>query len=338
MSEISKPINVALIGCGSQARSHAARMLQQNETTSIIVVSDPSDAAYQAMRHIFTSKQLTPPPNVPDLTQLLDEYGKTLDAAFIITPHAYHFQQAKDCLEADLDVLLEKPMVINASEAQDLISARNATGRLLVVAFNGSLSPQIRTAAKILRGGELGDIMTINAVVWEDWSRRYINHWKQDSAISGGGFMFDTGAHMLNTVADLAGEDFTEVAAWLDNRDRAVDILGVVMGRLQSGALVTMTACGNTPSRALSKVHVFCSNGIIETGVWGGNLAIQRSLEDDVPQPVTVPASQGAWEQFLAVRNGVMENPSPPEIGLRMAKLWDAIQQSAAQNGAVIKL
>lgn len=338
MAEISKPINVALIGCGSQSHSHAASMLQQSETTSIMVVSDPSDAAYQEMRQVFISNQITPPPNVPDLAQLLDKYEEVLDAAFIITPHVYHFQQAKTCLEAGLDVLLEKPMVINASEAQDLISVRNETGRLLVAAFNGSLSPQIRTAAKILRAGELGDIMTINAVVWEDWSRRYINHWKQDSAISGGGFMFDTGAHMLNTVADLAGEDFAEVAAWLDNRDRAVDILGVVMGRLQSGALVTMTACGNTPTRALSKVHVFCSNGVIETSVWGKNLAIQRSLEDDIPQPVAVPASKGAWEQFIAVRNGVMENPSPPEIGLRMAKLWDAIQQSAAQNGIVIKL
>ncbi len=38
--------------------------------------------------------------------------------------------------------------------------------------------------------------------------------------ISGGGFMIDTGAHMLNTVADLAGERFVEVAAYTDNYGR----------------------------------------------------------------------------------------------------------------------
>ena len=47
---------------------------------------------------------------------------------------------------------------------------------------------------------------------------------------------------MLNTVSDLAGEDFAEVAAWLENDGAPVDIRAVVMGRLASGALVTMNA------------------------------------------------------------------------------------------------
>ncbi len=46
----------------------------------------------------------------------------------------------------------------------------------------------------------------------------------------------------------------------------------------------------------------------------------------------------GAWEQFLAVRSGKIGNPSPPEIGLRMARLWDAIRASAAKNGAVVQM
>jgi hypothetical protein len=33
------------------------------------------------------------------------------------------------------------------------------------------------------------------------------------------------------------------------------------------------------------------------------------------------------------VRNGEMANPCPPEVGLRMARLWDMIQASAAQGG-----
>ena len=31
-----------------------------------------------------------------------------------------------------------------------------------------------------------------------------------------------------------------------------------------------------------------------------------------------------------------MPNPSPPEVGLRMARLWDAIRDSAARGGAVV--
>jgi len=52
---------------------------------------------------------------------------------------------------------------------------------------------------------------------------------------------------------------------------------------------------------------------------------------------VRVPDSLGVWEQFLAVCAGNLTNPCPPEVGLRMAKLYDAIKYSAAQNGALVK-
>jgi hypothetical protein len=43
------------------------------------------------------------------------------------------------------------------------------------------------------------------------------------------------------------------------------------------------------------------------------------------------------WERFVAVRAGAAENPSPPELGLRLALLWDAIQASARQGGKPVK-
>ena len=328
---------LAMIGCGSMAREHVKRILKQQDTTQVIAVYDPSPEAYEAMARVFTDAGLSAPPNASDLDALLRDYRQSLDVAFIVTPHAYHFEQARACLEAGLDVLLEKPMVVTAEEAQNLIDVRDRTGKLVVIAFNGSLSPQVRTVSKMLRAGELGSILNVVAFVWENWSDHYQGHWKQNAAISGGGFMFDTGAHMLNTVADLVGEEFVEVAAWLDNRNRPVDILGSVMGRLKSGALVTMSACGSAIPSCASEIRVFCTDAIIRTGIWGEHLDIQRAGEKQL-QPVSVPPSMGAWEQFLAVRNGQIDNPSPPEIGLRMARLWDAIRASAAQNGAVIHL
>ncbi len=334
----SKPVaRVAMIGCGSMAREHVRKMLRQQDTTQIVVVCDPSQDAYGEMRKVFAHAGVPTPPNQPDLDKLLRDYGRSLDAAFIVTPHAFHYRQAKQCIEAGLDVLLEKPMVVTAEEARSLIETRDKSGKLLVVAFNGSLSPQIRTASRWLASGELGPILNIVAFVWENWAESYHGHWKQNPEISGGGFMFDTGAHMLNTISDLANEDFVEVAAWLDNRDRSVDVLGCVMGRLRSGALVTMNACGNTIRSCASEVRVFCTQAIIRTGIWGEYLEIQREGESAL-QPVSVPPSMGVWEQFLAVRNGSIDNPAPPEIGLRMARLWDAIKASAAQNGHPVYL
>lgn len=329
-------VRTALIGCGGMARWHVRAMLQQLDTTQITVVCEPAPEQYAATAALFMAAGLEPPPNEPNLTRLLADYGDRLDTAFIITPHAYHHDQAIACLEAGLDVLLEKPMVMNAAEARSLIATRDRTGKLLVVAFPGSLSPQIRTAAAMLRAGELGRIWSISATVWQDWGPAQVGTWRQQPELSGGGFLFDTGAHMLNTVTDLAGEDFVEVVAWLDNNGRPVDTRATVMGRLASGALVTLHGCGETIPSCASDVLVFCAKGILRTGIWGERLELQRYGHKRA-RKVRVPASLGVWEQFLAVRSGQMPNPCPPEVGLRMVRLWDAIRESAARGGAAVK-
>jgi predicted dehydrogenase len=314
------------------ARAHIRAMLNQQDTTQVVVVSEPAVEAYDALVKQYEEAGLAPPPNEPDIDKMLAHFGSELDAAFIITPHAYHYAQTKACLEAGLDVLLEKPMVVNAQEAEGLIATRDRTGKLLVVAFPGSLSPRIRTATAMLRAGELGDLLTIHGMAWEHWRTPNLGTWRQVPAIAGGGFFFDTGAHMLNTIADLAGEDFTEVVAWFDNRGTPVEIIGVAMAKLKSGGMVTFHACGDAGGRARSDIRVACTLGNLYTGIWGEKLAVQRWPSNEWDD-VEVPPSLGVWQQFLAVRAEVIPNPCPPEVGLRMAHLWDAIRASAAQDG-----
>ena len=89
-------------------RGHLAAMLTQQDTTSVRVVCEPSPTAYQAVCDMFQARGQTPPPNEPDLDQLLQRYGPELDAAFIVTPHVYHHAQTEACLKAGLDVLAGK--------------------------------------------------------------------------------------------------------------------------------------------------------------------------------------------------------------------------------------
>src|SRR5690606_715253 len=89
-----------MIGRGRMARAHLRSMLAQQDTTQVVVVSEPDAAAYDAVVAQYQEVGLTPPPNEPDLERLLQSYGSELDAAFIITPHAYHYAQTKACLEA----------------------------------------------------------------------------------------------------------------------------------------------------------------------------------------------------------------------------------------------
>ena len=333
---MASPLQTVVIGTGNMSLKHIGGMLQQGDSTSIRVVCEPSAESWSAAARLFGEAGLPPPPNVPDLEQLLDDYGAELGAALIVTPHNLHYKQASMCLEAGLDVLLEKPMVMNSDEAIRLIETRDRTGGLLVVAFTGSMSPNIRSAANILRSGELGQVQSITATVWQDWDSVTVGTWRQVPEVAGGGFLFDTGAHMLNTVVDLAGEEFVEVGAWLDNLGSPVDLLGVVMGRLASGALVTLHGCGRSaPGLIDSDVRIYGTAGLLRTCIWGKRLEMARAGETEL-FTVPVPESLGTWQQFLAVREGRLANPCPPEVGLRMARLWDAITESSARGGALV--
>ncbi|MFN5341235.1 MAG: Gfo/Idh/MocA family protein [Roseiflexaceae bacterium] len=327
-------VRTVMIGCGGMARHHIRNMIKMQDTTKISVVCEPSSQAYEETAAMFEAANLPVPANQPDLDKLLSDHKGKIDAAFIITPHKYHHDQTAACLNAGIDVLLEKPMVMNGAEAESLITTRNRTGKLLVVAFPGSLSPNVRTAVSMLRSGAIGTIKTISGVVWQNWGVNTINTWRQIPDIAGGGFLFDTGAHLLNTTVDLAGEDVAEVAAYLDNQGRPVETLGVVIARLKSGVLVSLHGCGEAMPSCHSDIRVFGDKGIVYTGVWGEKLQVQYN-GDTPPETVPTAASLGVWEQFLSVRQGAT-NPCPPEVGLRMAKLWDAIQASARKGGSSI--
>ncbi|MBI1800272.1 MAG: Gfo/Idh/MocA family oxidoreductase [Chloroflexi bacterium] len=333
---MAKKTRMIIVGAGGMARHHLRQLLLQSDTTKVAAICEPDGTAYQLAAKLFKDAGMRPPPNQPDLEKLLSEREGEVDAAFIITPHAYHHAQASMCLEAGLDVLLEKPMVMNAEEARSLIRTRDRTGRLLTVAFQSSLSPYAARALEMVRSGATGAMVAIHANVWQNWRHEQTGTWRQNPALSGGGFLFDTGAHLLNMVVRLANEDFDEVAAWMDNRGAPVDIITTAMGRLKSGLMVTIGACGEAVALA-ADVKVFGEKATLQTDIWGAWLRVQRKGSRRFV-PVRLPPSLGVWQQFLAVRAGTIENPSPPELGLRLAKLWDAIKLSAEQGGRPVKV
>jgi predicted dehydrogenase len=228
-------------------------------------------------------------------------------------------------------------MAMNTEEALRMIEARDQTGKSLVIAFQGSLCPLVRMASDHVKNSDFGDLLSVSATVWQNWGPNTAGTWRQKPALSGGGFTFDTGAHMLNTVADLVNQDFVEVAAWMDSKDRPVETMSVAMAKLESGAFVTFHACGETSRSCSSEIKVFCEKAILTTGVWGGFLQIQKGEEKEARE-IPLPPQSSVWNTFLKVCANEIENPSPPEIGLRMIRLYDAICLSAAEGGRIVKI
>lgn len=325
-------LRTIVVGTGGMARHHIRFMLEQTRTTDMVGFVETSEDQRKKVQKFYKDKGETCPPFFRTIGELIKAQLKP-NAALIVTPHKYHFENARECLINGMDVLLEKPMVMNANEARRLIGIRDQTKRVLVVAFPGSLSPAVQKAKELLSEGVIGNITGVAAFAHQNWKSMTTGTWRQDPDMSGGGFLFDTGSHMVNTVVDLMGDDVAQVSALFDNRSTPVEINSSVSGFFKNGVVFSFTGAGESVD-CKSQIMVFGDKGVLETGIWGEKLRLKVGNGDY--KPVPYPKSKGVWEEFVKVVQGKLENPCPAEVGLRFAKLMDMIRESA-KTGKVVK-
>src|SRR5580692_7831774 len=86
-----------------------------------------------------------------------------VDAVYVALPASLHGEWTLRALAAGKHVLCEKPFAMNAGEAERMVSAAGAAGRVLVEAFHWRFHPLADRLAAILAGGEIGAIRAIDA-------------------------------------------------------------------------------------------------------------------------------------------------------------------------------
>lgn len=326
-------LRLGVIGTGHMAARYAQSWISMPEV-AFVTVSDVNTASRRKFIDICHSAGRPEPREFDDFRSMLATCRDELDAVYVSTPHALHAEHGIAVVESDLDLLIEKPMVTTVEEAQRLISARDRTRSTIVIAFQAALSPLIADTRKRALAGEFGELVSVAGTIWENWSSRYEGHWKQQMELSGGGFMFDTGAHMINTVCLLADADCERVSALMNNRQRSVDVVCVVAGRLATGALLTLNAAGEGPAGCGSHITFFYTRAIVRIDAWGAWREIAVLGTPGVREQVEI--THNPLKTFLAIRAGNAENLSTVEAGLRFARLWDAIKASAAKDGKPI--
>src|SRR5260221_13485219 len=118
--------------------------------------------------------------------------------------------------------------------------------------------------------------------------------------------MFDTGAHMMNTVCLLADVDREGVSAFMSNRQRSVDVVCAVAGRLTTGALLTLNAAGDGPSGCSSQITFFYTEAIVRIDAWGAWREIAVPGAPVVPEEMEIMGNLSKC--FLAILAGDAEN------------------------------
>jgi predicted dehydrogenase len=134
-------IRAAVIGTGYLGRFHAQKYAQA-PGCELVGIVEPRDAARAAV-----AAEL----GVPGFASHRDLPGN-VQAVSIVTPTPLHHAIARECLEAGMHVLLEKPITETVEQARDLVDVARARGRVLQIGHLERFNPAIVAAEPWLGG------------------------------------------------------------------------------------------------------------------------------------------------------------------------------------------
>ena len=130
---------VGVIGVGYLGRFHAQKYAALPEAKLVGV----ADVNAEQGKRVAAECQCR---FFPDYRQLLDE----IDAVSIAVPTSLHCQVAGECLDRDIDVLLEKPMTVTLDEADQLIAKAQARRLILQIGHLERFNPALQAMAPFL--------------------------------------------------------------------------------------------------------------------------------------------------------------------------------------------
>jgi predicted dehydrogenase len=188
-----------------------------------------------------------------------------IEAVVIVTPNHLHYPVAKAFLEADIDVICDKPLATTLLQARELVALAETRQLAFAVTLNNTGYPMVRQAREMIAAGELGDLRVVHAAYIQDWLTEAIDaqghkqaEWRTDPARAGASAcLADIGVHAHNLALFVTGLELDAVCADLTTfvPGRRLDDNAHVLLRFVGGArgalLASQVAVGNLNNLSL---------------------------------------------------------------------------------------
>jgi predicted dehydrogenase len=134
----------------------------------------------------------------------------------ICTPGSTHAEIAIAALQAGKHVLCEKPLANTLAEAEEMAAAASSAaerGQVAMVGFNYRRVPALALAQSMISRGRLGTIRHVRASYLQDWlvDPDFPLAWRLRRDEAGSGALGDLGAHLIDLVRFLTGDEITDV-------------------------------------------------------------------------------------------------------------------------------
>ena len=187
-------IDVGLIGFGLGGKAFHAPVIAAVEGLRLAAV---------LQRHENTAEDIYPGVTI---VRTADELLaiQSIRLVAISTPNDTHFSYVKACLEADRDVVVDKPFTTTLAEGQQLGELARRRGRLLTVYQERRFDGDFLTLKKLITGGELGRLVHFEETF--DRCRVEIRDSWKERVGPGRGVFWDLSPHLIDHALVLFGE------------------------------------------------------------------------------------------------------------------------------------
>lgn len=135
----------------------------------------------------------------------------SIDAVYVITPNGLHHDEVIRVAKAGKHVICEKPMALNAKQAQEMVDACKKANVKLLVGYRMHFEPKTLEIIRMRKDGEFGKILFFQGL--SGFTIGDPNQWRLNKELAGGGSLMDIGIYSVNGARYMTGEDPVWVTA-----------------------------------------------------------------------------------------------------------------------------
>jgi predicted dehydrogenase len=196
-------ITWGIIGCGDVTEKKSGPAFNKVPNSKLVAVMrrNAEKAADYANRHKV-------PKWYNDGAKLLND--PQINSVYIATPPASHIGYTRAALQKGLNVYIEKPVTLNAAEAESIArAASKSTGKVSVAHYRRA-QPMFLHVKYLIDTKTIGDVRTVQIRMWQSLRPQLITHlednWRINPELSGGGYFHDLSPHQLDLMLYFFGE------------------------------------------------------------------------------------------------------------------------------------
>ncbi len=187
-------LNVAIVGFGLSGRYLQAPFFECNKNYHLKTILSNNQNPKEFFPHVHVAK---------NIDEILSD--NSIDLVSICSPNNTHYAYAKLVLNANKNVIVEKPFTAFSEQAQELIDLAKSKNKVLAVFQNRRFDSDFLTVQKLINSGVLGDILNFEIHYNRFKPELNVKQWKETNN-EANGIIYDLGAHIIDQTIALFGK------------------------------------------------------------------------------------------------------------------------------------